>query len=126
MIKYNEDLYQYNFLYATYSLPKEELKTLFNKEQLQLYKKQYSLNEVIDYKMIANKNLTIVNSYKNLRGINYIIILSKPFLSKDKKYCLIGYDTGSSGGHSGESGFTIYKKVNGKWVLYKNILMGIS
>jgi hypothetical protein len=129
-LKYDEKNYRYSFLHNTYSLSKEELKTLFNEEQINYYKKQSTLKESISKEILDNKRINIIEIDKvSVSALNYnesLLILSKPFFSINKEYCLIGYYNGNLGRDMGESGFTIYKKENEKWILYKNIPMGIS
>ena len=129
-IKYDEKSYEYNLLYTQYSLSKENLNILFNEGQIIDYKKQSIIKKVINHGMVNNVNVKIIDSNKiPISVVNYnnsLLVLSKPFFTIKKEYAIIGYYLGNLGRDSGESGFTIYKKESEKWVLYKNILMGIS
>lgn len=128
--KFNEEYYEYHFLITSYSFTKEEFEYLFNEEQINHYKKQFTGEKFIDSSKIENKNLIIIDieNEKNKGGFysdKGLIILSQPVFTKNKEYALISYYSGGYFRNYGNSGIAIYKKENNKWMLFRRIGLGI-
>ncbi|MFK5959483.1 MAG: hypothetical protein QM495_11525 [Lutibacter sp.] len=130
-LKFQKEDYQYHYLTTFFSLPKKEFEYLFNEDQINQYKKQFIGEIIIDSSKLENKKIIIIDLKNTTNKLSYyndkgLIVLSYPVFTKNKKYSLIKYYIGDYHRNSGKEGFTIYKKENNKWILYRRIGLGIG
>ncbi len=114
-----------------YSLSKEEFQYLFNKKQIEDYKKQLKVKRLILPSKINLKDITVVDSAELNNNKKYyakkcLTYLSLPVFSKNRDYAIIEYHSGFKFWDTIKSGIVIYKKEKGKWIRFREITLGIS
>lgn len=122
--------------YLNNRLSDEDIKLIFNEQEVDYLVKQLQQNKFNIYKLDLSKNIILNDTQKEkenikgngLKSANYYtnkrIFLSIPVILKKGNYAIIAYSSGSIDSSSG--GFRIYKRVNKERVFYEVITSWIS